>query len=187
MIVVKTLSAWLFADFLAGMYHWAQDRYMPVTSKSRLVRALALDNQVHHAKPTQMLIYSYVENIKYTAIVTLPLTVLLMGIQAPIWLTLAVFFATFSNLIHRFGHTPKRKLPRWIRGLQEFGLFISPEHHDIHHRHDGKLVTKCDAHHAYCPMTDWVNPVIDRLHVWETFEWMLARIGIEPIPECSHA
>lgn len=187
MLFVKSLGAWLFADFLGGLFHWAQDRYMSVESKSKVVRALAVDNQVHHTKPTQMLIYSYFENIKYTAIFTLPLTILLMAISAPLWLSLSVFLSTFGNLIHRFGHTPARKLPRWVRGMQKIGLFISPEHHDLHHRHDGKLVTKCDAHHAYCPMTDWVNPIVDRLHVWEALEWTLAKIGIEPIPECSHA
>lgn len=186
MVLLKTLAAWLLADFFGGVYHWMQDRYMSVESRSRLFRALAVDNQVHHAKPTQMLIYGYLENIKYTAIITLPLSIGMAAMGAPLWIWLSVFLATFGNLIHRFGHTPKRQLPRWVRGLQEFGLFISPEHHDLHHRHQGNLITKCDAHHAYCPMTDWVNPIVDRLHVWEAFEWVLARVGIEPIPECAH-
>ena len=97
------------------------------------------------------------------------------------------FFAAFGNLVHRFSHTPVDQLPRWIRGMQEFGLFISHQQHDAHHRSMKRLIPKHLAGYKFCPMTDWVNPILDRVEFWKSLERILTAIGIQPIAKPDHS
>ncbi|WP_149496206.1 fatty acid desaturase CarF family protein [Roseiconus lacunae] len=163
MIWIQILAAWLLADFITGVFHWFEDRYLDDTQSLEFARGLATDNQLHHERPTAMLLSTHWQNMRSAAIVAWPLAMLAWSMGAPVWFWLGLAFAAFGNLVHRFAHEPRRKLPRWIRGLQEFGLFISREHHDSHHREMGRLIPKSRAAIAYCPMTDWVNPLLDRV------------------------
>lgn len=179
--ILKILVAWLLADLLTGIFHWFEDQYLDGNCRFKFVNSLARENELHHAKPTAMLTSPAWLNMRDAVVVCWPAALILWLLGAPWIVWLVLFFAGFGNLIHRFAHTPKRQLPRWIRGCQEFGLFISPDHHDDHHRAMDRLVPKKDAWKAYCPMTDWVNPVLDRIRFWGILESLLARVGIKPI------
>lgn len=181
LILFEILVAWLLADFITGVIHWVEDKYMDAQSLNFLAADIAEDNDLHHRKPTAMILNSYWDNMRSGAVVGWPLAALLFWFGAPLWLWLAPFFAGFGNLVHRFSHTPKDQLPRWIRGMQEFGLFISHEHHDSHHRSMRQLIPKHLAGYKFCPMTDWMNPVLDRTGFWKKLEFVLGKIGIHPI------
>ena len=62
---------------------------------------------------------------------------------------------------------PTRSRSRLVRGLQEFGLIQSPRHHAGHHQ--PPYLTR------YCTLTDYLNPVLDRLHVWRWAEWLVEK------------
>lgn len=181
MIALQILVAWLLADFLTGVVHWVEDRYFDEHTSLDFAQGVATDNQLHHSKPTAMLLNSYWGNMRSGAMVAWPLAAVVWLSGAPLWLWLGIAAAGFGNLVHRFAHTPRTQLPRWIRGLQEFGLFISAEHHDTHHRDQIGLVPKHRACRAYCPMTDLVNPVLDRVRFWDRCETVLAWFGLRTI------
>ena len=46
-----------------------------------------------------------------------------------------------------------------------------------------RLVPKHLAGWKFCPMTDWVNPVVDRLRIWSRIETALQLVGINPTRE----
>lgn len=150
------------------------------------LNSIAEENDLHHRRPTAMLQSTGWINMRSAAAVGWPLAALLWlsGFSAVI--CLVPFFASFGNLVHRFSHTPKRQLPAWILFLQRTGLFISHEHHDAHHRSMKALIPKHLARKKYCPMTDWVNPVLDAVRFWGLCEGLLALVGIRTT-EAAHA
>tara|TARA_A100001391_G_scaffold14169_1_gene8230 strand:- start:586 stop:1149 length:564 start_codon:yes stop_codon:yes gene_type:complete len=180
-IVIHVAAAWLFADFVTGLFHWFEDRYLEGNQSFDFASGLASDNQLHHEKPTAMLLNTPWENMRSAAIFAWPLGIALAIFGAPLWLWLGISCTSVGNLVHRWAHTPRRQLPRWIRGLQEFGVFISPENHDLHHRKHGRLVTKSNAERNYCPMTDLVNPVLDAIRFWQLLEFSLRLIGVRTV------
>ncbi len=181
--LIQILIAWLLADFVTGIVHWLEDKYLDDTHSLNFLDSVSKDNDLHHKKPTAMLLQSYWGNMKSGAAVGWPLAAVLFWFDAPLWLWLFPFFAGFGNLVHRFAHTPKSQLPRWIRGLQEFGLFISHQHHDLHHRSMQQLIPKYLAGYKYCPMTDWVNPFLDRIGFWSHAESLLLRAGLPTVKQ----
>jgi len=179
--MLSILIAWLLADLITGIVHWFEDKYMDAKSLNFFAADIAEDNDLHHRKPTAMILNSGWENMRSGAIVGWPLAALLFWFGAPLWVWLTPIYASFGNLVHRFAHTPKNQLPRWIRGMQEFGLFISHEQHDQHHRSMQRLVPKHLAGYKFCPMTDWLNPWLDKFQFWKGLEWMLLQLGLKPI------
>lgn len=172
------LYAWLFADLLTGIFHWFEDRYM--TSHSlNFLDSLAAENDLHHRKPTAMLASSGWTNMKSSAAFAWPLAFVLWLFNFPFVIYAGVFFAGFGNLIHRWSHFPERRRPGWMRFMQWIGLFISPAHHDAHHRSMKQLTPKELANQKFCGMTDWLNPSLDRLGVWPALESVLSRFGIQ--------
>ena len=187
MLLLQILIAWLLADFVTGLIHWIEDKYMDAVTLKFWARDIAADNDLHHSKPTAMLLNSYWDNMRSGAIIGWPIAAMLFWIDAPLWLSMMPFFAAFGNLVHRFSHTPVDQLPRWIRGMQEFGLFISHQQHDAHHRSMKRLIPKHLAGYKFCPMTDWVNPILDRVEFWKSLERILTAIGIQPIAKPDHS
>jgi len=181
-IQVLVLSSWLAADFLTGVFHWIEDRYMAKSSLD-FVNSILEDNDLHHRKPTAMLLSTGWVNMRSSAAAGWPLAFACWWFGMPAFVWLSIFFATFGNLIHRWSHKPKRQLPRWIRGMQEFGLFISQEHHDTHHRSMQQLIPKHLAGCKFCGMTDWLNPTLDAIKFWQACEHLLRKFGIKTVAE----
>lgn len=174
---LQILIAWLLADFLTGVVHWFEDRYMDKYSLNFL-NSLAEENDLHHRKPTAMTLNSGWTNMRSAAAIGWPLAAILWLIGCPLWIWLIPFFASFGNLVHRWAHMPKHRLPSWIRLMQRIGLFISYQHHDLHHRSMRQLIPKHLAGYKFCPMTNWVNPILDAVRFWHGLEWTLARFGL---------
>lgn len=178
-LAFQILVAWLLADLATGVVHWFEDRYLSKDSFDFL--SIAADNQVHHERPTAMLQFSYWENMRYGALFGWPLAALCWWLGAPLWLWLTPFFAAFGNLVHRFAHTPTRQLGAFVRFMQWTGLFIDFSHHDSHHRSMRRLIPKHEAGFRFCPMTTWVNPVVDTVKLWPFLEGVLAFVGVRPL------
>lgn len=166
------LLAWLLADFLTGLVHFAQDRLLLNPSRFLFINQIKLDNDLHHAKPAAMTRFSMWENINTSVPFTVPIAggLFLLGCPTVIWL--AIFFASFGNLVHRFAHMPKKKVHPLIRMVQWTGLFITFDHHHVHHFDENGVIKKEDTAVRYCPMTNWLNPILDKLKVF----WFLGRI-----------
>lgn len=182
-LIVTVLAAWLLADFLSGVVHWWEDRYLGQMQSFDFAAAIASDNDDHHRKPTAMLVHSPWENMRSGAVVAWPLALILWGIGCPTVVWLSVFFAAFGNLVHRYAHTPDRQLPEWVAFLQAIGIFSSPDQHRTHHYGpDGLVADRENSMTAYCVITDFLNPLLDALRFWHTAEVMLRGIGVHPQP-----
>lgn len=183
-VLLKILIAWLLADFITGVVHWFQDWYSDESQAlDLLVRVFGESEDLHHQKPTAMLVNSGWVNMRPAALVGWPLAALLYCLGCPFWVCLVPFFAAFGNLIHRWSHMPRRRLPRWIRGLQEFGLFLSAAAHDEHHRSMKQLVPRHLAGCKFCGMTDWLNPWLDDFGFWHGCSRCLRFIGLKTTRE----
>ncbi|MFO0940093.1 MAG: fatty acid desaturase CarF family protein [Pirellulales bacterium] len=182
-VLFQILVAWLFADFVTGLFHWWEDRYLDDNQTLEFFQGVAQDNKRHHQYPTALCMCSWWENMRSAAIFASPVGFGLWLIDMPIWFWMGIYFTGFGNLIHRFSHEPKRKLNWFILAMQKTGLFISHEHHAKHHYFDdGKRVDpKWNSTRTYCPMTNWVNPILDGIGFWWAIESLLKAVGIRPI------
>lgn len=169
-MIFTILSAWLLADFLGGIAHWYEDKVLNKPSMYKFLDDIQKDNEVHHDRPAALLQYTLWQNINTSVAITLPLTIVLYFIGAPTVITLAVFFASFGNLVHRYAHTPKAKRPAFVRFMQMTGLFLTFEQHAKHHFSPTGLVKKEDSKVCYCPMTSWLNPTLDKINFFGLLE-----------------
>jgi hypothetical protein len=178
-ISITILCAWLLADFLSGVAHWAQDRVL-AESKSKFWNQVIADNVLHHTNPAAMLEFSILENIRISVTATWPLALGLYLIGAPTVIWLAIFFVSFGNGVHWFSH--QRKVNWFIKGLQKIGIFASFDHHKSHHAIKGRLIDRGSAVEKYCVMTDWVNPILDAIRFFRILEALLALRSQKPSP-----
>lgn len=173
MIALDILLAWLFADFIAGLVHWFEDRVLVREYKSESLNRIRLDNELHHKHPGAMLQFSLWENISTSA----PYSILigsglgLMGAHPIIWL--GVYFTAFGNIVHRYAHTPEAKKPRIVKVMQGLGLFITNKHHSKHHFDSNGWVRKDESKIRFCPMTNWLNPMLDYINFFAMLERLL--------------
>jgi Lipid desaturase domain len=180
--LVQILLAWFLADFLTGLVHWIEDKYLD-SSKFAIIDDIAKNNDIHHEKPTTMLLTTPWSNIKQSAYVAWPLSIVLFLFGAHLILWLGVAFASLGNLIHRWAHTPAKQLHPAIKIMQKTGLFISYKEHDLHHRSMLKLIPKHLAGYKYCTMTNYVNFLLDNIKFWDGLELALSKVGIKTIKE----
>jgi hypothetical protein len=169
---VVILFAWLLADFIAGVLHWAEDKLLLNPSRSRLIEMIRQDNILHHDRPGAICSFSYWDNIRVSAMVTLPMATILLLMGAPTLAWLTAFFLTFGNLTHRLAHEPKGRLHPIIRLLQKIGLLLSFKQHWQHHFGETGIVSKEEASHRYCPMSNWLNPILDKIKFFQFLDRM---------------
>ncbi|MBB5661710.1 fatty acid desaturase CarF family protein [Brevundimonas halotolerans] len=172
-VVVTLIAGLLLADFASGVIHWVIDRYTPGSTPvigTHFVRFI----HEHHERPHAMFQLLWVVNNAGFFILVGSLFGLCCAFG---WLnpvTLSAFaFGACANQIHAWAHRRPRYLARIVRPLQRFGILQSPRHHGVHH---GASPTE-----HYCLITDWVNPVVDRLDLWRRAEVGLSYLGLKPM------
>jgi hypothetical protein len=173
---VTILLAWFLADLVTGLVHWVEDRLLIFNTGIKFLEGIKADNDLHHAEPTALTKYSYWGNINTSAIFAWPLSVGLYFLGVYPVICLAVFFTGFANLIHRFAHTPEAELPRIVLLLQKTGLFLSSKHHHTHHYGPHGLIRKEETTGCYCAMTNWVNPIVDKIGLFTFLNKLIQRL-----------
>jgi hypothetical protein len=168
LIFLQALGVIMLADFIAGLVHWAEDAYgtenTPIIGP-RLIRA----NIVHHHYPRYFTRLSWWASSRDSAIASG--VILLVGAWLGIlgWqLWLFALVTTNANQIHKWAHRTRAENGRVISFFQDIGLFLTPRNHAVHHS-DPKNT-------YYCPATNLVNPLLERLHFWNAIEWVIWRI-----------
>lgn len=172
---MTVLGAWLMADFITGIVHWWEDRAIIGASRSNFINAVRDDNELHHRLPAYFLRYTWWENINTTAPMAWSLAAVSAIAGLGLFTTLTLAFLGFGNLIHRFAHEPKPRRPWLVRQMQRSGLFISYNHHAGHHFKKGQYISREASRDRYCVMTNWLNPVLDRVRFFRALE-RLARV-----------
>jgi len=180
---MTVVAAWFLADILAGIVHWWEDQYLDGKSRFSFINRISKDNDLHHQDPGFMSKLTLWENLDTTVYIAWPLVLFLFLIGTPtiIWLTL--LFASFANLVHRFAHMPNVKHNFIISALQGFGIFISHDHHVKHHNGYMARIKKEDTTIRWCPMTNWMNPILDKIKFFKFLEFSLRLVGIRPTKE----
>jgi ubiquitin-conjugating enzyme E2 variant len=158
----------LLADFLSGFFHWLEDAYgqadWPITG-----RLITQPNILHHSNPRHFLKNSWL-NSAQELLAMGGLTLLLSyWLGCLNWMTwLVVLIGVNANEFHKWAHRTQAENGKLITFLQKIGLLQSPAHHACHHR-GGK-----NTH--YCVVTNCLNPILDAIHLWSFFEWIVFQI-----------
>lgn len=173
LLPIAAIAGWLLADFLSGIVHWMEDRYgredWPLLGKH-----VVAPNRLHHAAPLAFTRAPFMVRNGTTMIAALALAGgLAAGLLAlfgqlpwPVWLALAVatIGGCLGNQVHYWAHLPRRA-PAIVRAAQAIGLCQSRSQHSQHHA--VPHLTR------YCVLTDWLNPVLDRIRFWRMLERLL--------------
>lgn len=87
-------------------------------------------------------------------------------------------FGVNANEIHKWAHRTRAENGPVITFLQRIGVLQSPVQHGNHHR--GTKDT------YYCVITDYLNPVLERLRFWPALEWLIYQLfGVRRRPDHS--
>jgi hypothetical protein len=165
----QAVLGWLLADLLSGIVHWWQDR-VPSTNMPVLGKWLIEPSRLHHREPLVFAQGSFWDRSFAMMVAALAVSLVwwLVAGASVLW-----FFCTLGGMVvtevHRLAHEP-RKAGTVLLTMQQIGIIQSPKHHAGHHRPP--------MDRRYCILTDWLNPALDQLRVWERFENLLDRLHI---------
>ena len=65
-------------------------------------------------------------------------------------------------------HRPDRITGKFVRWMQKSGLFQSKKSHRWHH--------KAPYETNFCIMSDFVNPIVNRIDFWKGLEWFMLKV-----------
>lgn len=169
--LLGALVGYVLADAIAGTVHWIADRFFDPGTP--VIGAVLIEPfRDHHDDALGITRHDLFEVSGNNALVTLPVVVALASLPMPASafghfalatgasLTLALFA---TNFFHRWAHAPVP--PRGVRALQRWGLILTPERHALHHRHDHDR--------AYCVTSGWLNPLFDRIGLFDRLEQLV--------------
>ena len=164
-------------DLLAGLVHWACDRFF--TDKTPVLGpALIAPFREHHLDPLAMTRRGFLDVNGSNCFAVLPVLAYVawrdVSIEDDAWALLSHAFlltlasaAVVTNQLHKWAHAPD--VPVLVRWLQRAHLVLPPEAHARHHT---------GAHRAaYCVTGGWLNPVLDRVDFFGRLERVLRSCG----------
>ena len=157
----------LLADFVAGIVHWLEDAYG--TEKTPIVGPLLIKpNIVHHHFPRHFTKLSWWQSS--ADLLLLGLLLVAAGwwwgfLSWQLWLFVAI--GVNANQVHKWAHRTRAENGRIISFLQDIRVLQTPHHHALHHT-DPKNT-------FYCPITNLVNPVLERIRFWPRLETAIER------------
>lgn len=168
------LVCWLIADFIAGVFHWIEDRYDLVNIPKFgdfLHKWITAPNRNHHSHPQDFLNNGFWYRNSTNFIPAFTVAVLIFLIS-PIC-SLPFFMVAFGNQVHALSHM-KGKVSKTVEVFQNVGLLQSPKQHSLHH------TSPYDCN--YCPMTNYLNPILEAVNFWYRLEKVVLKTtGIKPI------
>ena len=178
LIPTAVIAAWMAADFVTGVVHWAADTWGEETTPfwgPRFLRPF----RVHHITPRSFLECGFFDTNGDTAMLCIPglLLAFLLPLHHPMFAAAAVFCVAFcaigapTNQIHQWAH--QAQPPRVVAVLQKLRIILPPEEHERHHRHPH--VTR------YCISSGVCNPLLDAVRFFPRLEQLITRVtGVQP-------
>lgn len=165
-LIAQLLAGWLLADFLSGVLHWAEDRFGPGREHWPLIGSQVFaPNLLHYVAPLAFTRAGFVTRNWTTWVVVAPLALALLWLfGSQVWIWSAAAGGAIANEVHAWAHK-RTHAPGWAVWLQRTGLIQSPAHHAGHH---------VPPHQTrYCTLTDWLNPLLDRIGFWRAIEQLV--------------
>jgi ubiquitin-conjugating enzyme E2 variant len=165
------ITGYLFADLIAGLVHWIADRFFDPETPL-LGPMLIAPFREHHVDALGITRHDFFEVSGNNALMTIPLVGIIFLLPEPTsfptFFLLAHLFSlsvalVATNQFHRWAHSPSP--PPLAKRLHAWGLILTPRGHALHHRrgHD----------RAYCVTSGWLNPLLDRVRLFERIEHRL--------------
>ena len=181
LLPILAILAYLAGDFFSGFVHFLADNFgsseTPIIGPN-FVGAF----REHHVDPKGITTHDFIDTNGNNCLVSLP-PMLLVWLAVPTETTawgylfsaffLALCLAVFlTNQFHKWAHMEEP--PSAAAWLQQRGVILSQEHHDIHHE------SPYDTY--YCITVGVWNPILDRTNFFGRAERLLRRIipGTDP-------
>ena len=165
--LAQALGLVVLADFVAGVVHWLEDAY--ATADTPVVGPLLIrPNIVHHHYPRFFTRLSWWQSS--WDLLLLGLAALGLGgwLGFLSWqLGLFVLISVNANQVHKWSHRTRAENGRVISFLQDLRVLQTPRHHALHHTDPNNTF--------YCPITNLVNPLLERIRFWSRVEWLIER------------
>lgn len=167
-IALELIAVVLFADFLAGVIHWAEDAYF--TEETPVIGPLFIrPNIVHHHFPRFFTRLSWWQSSWDLVLVGGALLLVAWPLGWMCWqLVLFVALSINANEVHKWSHRTRAENGRVISTLQDWHILQTPRHHSLHHS-DPKNT-------YYCPITNLVNPLLEHVNFWGRLEGIIERL-----------
>lgn len=167
--LTAVLLAYLGADLICGLVHWAADTWGP-PDLPVVGRAFLRPFREHHLDPAAITRHNFAETNGNSCLVSLPVLGL-AGWLAPgvsgsgtiflsAFLGALVCWVVLTNQFHKLAHLPKPG--RVVALLQRLHLILPPAHHAHHH------ARPFNTH--YCITLGWMNGPIERLRLFRRLE-----------------
>jgi hypothetical protein len=166
--LAQALGIILLADFVAGVVHWLEDAYG--TEDTPIVGPLLIrPNIVHHHFPRYFTRLTWWQSSGDLVVVS----ALVVGLawwagllSWQVWLFVAL--AANANQVHKWAHRTRAENGPVIAWLQDRRILQTPQHHALHHT-DPKNT-------FYCPITNVLNPLLERIEFWPRLEHGVERL-----------
>ena len=175
------ILAWVAADFISGVVHWACDTY-GTENTPIFGQAMIKPFRLHHIYPRDITTHNFVVTNGNTCIVSIPAVgailammlayegepSLLLGIGGAL-MTLITFATVMTNQFHKWSHA--EKVGPVIGFLQKYHLILNVAYHAKHHAypHDKVYTITCG----------WLSPFLDKIKFFRGLEYILAKVGIQ--------
>lgn len=163
-LTLQIILCIVVADFISGLVHWLEDSYLTLGTPL-IGKLIAEPNIEHHRQPANMDQTFWGRNwVQIAFCLHLVAFLAVCG-----WMTwqvgLVLGILSLANEVHAWNHGVGT---HWLsRMLQDMAIVQTPQHHSKHHH--------APFDHRFCVITNWVNPLLDRIKFWarlESFIWM---------------
>ena len=172
MIVLQLLLCILLTDLLTGAVHWWEDAYGNPDWKI-LGERVVKPNIEHHKNPRAFLKHGAFERIRLSLAIAIGLGFVCWLLGIMVWqVAFCLLYGAMANEIHAAAHRTKRENGKFVTFLQRIGLMQSRRMHGYHHS------APFDVN--YCVLTNYLNPILNRIRFWSVLEQIVALFGIEP-------
>lgn len=175
-IAFQILAALAFTDFMSGVLHWLQDRYLH-RSWPVIGPAVVDPSIIHHVQSRAFVETGFWARNAASLLVGGVLLAVFWATGTLNWFTTT--FALASIILptetHVWAHRTPKENGRLVTWLQSIGVAQSFAHHRRHH--SGREITH------YCAMSNYVNPLLERVDFWRRTERLIFMItGARPKP-----
>lgn len=177
-ICAGAVLGYLVADIVSGLVHWFCDTFFH-DDTPLIGPAFIHPFREHHVDPLAITRHGFFEVNGNNCLALLPLVTAVLLLGAPLEgepvpalfvqsTALAFALVTFAtNQFHKWAHQERPVAA--VRWLQATGLILSPVHHGRHHSQPYRQ--------AYCITAGWLDPVLDRTHLFERIERAIRRFA----------